>query len=325
MSDEPSARLKEEKLNRREDYELGPIRPKRDVGDLKSKYGTLDNQALQGLPLPQKELFKRLEPFGGKYLNIWKGDRVVILEGPDKGKIGIISAIDGKKAKVTVKDLNRVDIQIPQVFVEKENPDQRPVSTIDGPMDINSVRVVATIPGKDGNLKDVIVKQFVNTNFRKTRSGYSWSRMIPGLDIIVPWPKREKRVVKPKADTPSDTLRIDVDVQSYIPTLLRPPMPRSVIDELRNKFSVFRTRHEPEYIAAKEAEEQAKLDQKKTIKAMRTPLMEAKRKERKMKKKLAKKQKLTPDMWEKIGKTIAAKKGYVGKEDSGPTPEVLPA
>jgi large subunit ribosomal protein L24 len=103
-------RLKEEKLNRREDYELGPLRPKRDVGDLKNEYGTLDNQALQGLPLPQKELFKRLEPFGGKYLNIWKGDRVVILQGPDKGKIGVISAIDGKKAKVTVKDLNKVRI-----------------------------------------------------------------------------------------------------------------------------------------------------------------------------------------------------------------------
>ena len=135
-----------------------------------------------------------------------------------------------------------------------------------------------------------------------------WDRVIPGLDIKIPWPVGEKKAPKEKLDTASDTLRIEVDVKSYIPTLLRPPMPRSVIDELRNKYSVFRTRHEPEYIAKKDAEEKAKLEKKKTIKAMRTPLMEANRKERKLKR-MKGKGKLTPEMLERIGKAIAEKRG----------------
>jgi large subunit ribosomal protein L24 len=152
--------------------------------------------------------------------------------------------------------------------------------------------------------------------------------MIPGLDIKVPWPAKEDKPPKLKEDTPSDTHRIDVDVKTFIPTLLRPPIPRSVIDELRNKFSVFRTRHEPEYIAKKEAEEQEKLEKKKTIKAMRTPLMDAKRKERKLKK-MKGKGKLTPEMLERLGKAIAEKKGLhlkqlaEGAEQS--TPDVLTA
>lgn len=48
--------------------------------------------------------------------------------------------------------------------------------------------------------------------------------------------------------TPSDTLRLDVDTQTWIPTLLRAPLPSVVLDELRGKYSVFRTRHEPEYL-----------------------------------------------------------------------------
>jgi large subunit ribosomal protein L24 len=105
---ENSARERAERRYRREDWELGPIKPKRDVGDWKDKYGTVDYQAIQGLDIYRPDLLKKLEPFGGKYLNIRKGDRVVILEGHDKGKIGIISVIDLKKAKVTVEGLNKV-------------------------------------------------------------------------------------------------------------------------------------------------------------------------------------------------------------------------
>ena len=48
--------------------------------------------------------------------------------------------------------------------------------------------------------------------------------------------------------TASDTLRIDVDTQTWTPTLLRAPLPGTVIDELRGKYSVFRTRHDADYL-----------------------------------------------------------------------------
>lgn len=49
-----------------------------------------------------------------------------------------------------------------------------------------------------------------------------------------------------------DTLRIDVEEETWIPTLLRAPMPGTVIDELRNKYSAFRSRHEESYVAMHE-------------------------------------------------------------------------
>ncbi len=98
-----------------------------------------------------------------------------------------------------------------------------------------------------------------------------------------------------------------METKTFTPTLLTPPMPTSVIDELRNKYSIFRTRHEPEYIEAKIKEDQVKEAKRKTSEQMRTPLNEINRKERKLRKAKGK-GKLTPDMLEKIGQVIARKK-----------------
>ena len=97
-------------------------------------------------------------------------------------------------------------------------------------------------------------------------------------------------------------------------------MPSTVIDELRNKYSIFRTRHDPEYIEAKMKEDQEKEEKKKLAEQMRTPLKEINRKERKMRKAKGK-GKLTPEMLEKIGQLIAKKRQWtleaagVSKED----------
>lgn len=103
---------------------------------------------------------------------------------------------------------------------------------------------------------------------------------------------------------------MDVEAKTFVPSLLTPPMPRSVIDELRNRYSIFRTRHDPEYLEKKQKEEDEKLEKKKLAKKMRTPLNEANRKARKERKKLGK-GKLTPDMLEKIGQVIAGRKNLV--------------
>jgi large subunit ribosomal protein L24 len=128
--------------------------------------------------------------------------------------------------------------------------------------------------------------------------------MIPGLNIKVPWPRKEPKVHEEYA---ADTLRVDVEVRNFVPTLLTPPMPGSVIDELRNKYSVFRTRHDPEYIAAKMKEDEEKEAAKKLSEQMRTPLREVNRRERKLRKAKGK-GKLTREMLEKIGQVIAKKR-----------------
>lgn len=188
-----------------------------------------------------------------------------------------------------------------------DDTDKRPVRSIEKPVPFSSVRLVyPLLDSATGSTQDVIVKKIVNggiwydRHLKQTR----WQRYIAGLDIKIPWPKKE---AKERKDYPSDTLRLDVEIKSFVPTLLRPPMPGSVIDELRNKFSKFRTRHDPEYIEEKIKEEQEKEAKKKMIEQMRTPLKEINRRERKMRKAKGK-GKLTKEMLERIGRVIAQKK-----------------
>lgn len=93
---------------RKEDWELGPLAPRRDVGSLKEAYGTINSQRTRGTLLNEKEKERLLESVGGKYLVFSKEDRVVLLEGRDKGKIGKITAIDAARGECTVEGLNLV-------------------------------------------------------------------------------------------------------------------------------------------------------------------------------------------------------------------------
>jgi large subunit ribosomal protein L24 len=103
---------------RREDWDLGPLAPRRDVGDVKDTYGTIHTSRLRGEELDMK---KRLEvnPSGGRYPTIVKGDRVVLLEGHDKGRIGKISEIDFKRQECTVEGLNMVCLHAGRTTVHR--------------------------------------------------------------------------------------------------------------------------------------------------------------------------------------------------------------
>lgn len=100
--------IRDAKLYRREDWELGPLAPRRDVGDNADKYGTLGQGALRGPLLEKAAREKARECIGGRYMNIVQGDRVVLLDGRDKGKIGKIIAVDTQRCEFTVEGLNMV-------------------------------------------------------------------------------------------------------------------------------------------------------------------------------------------------------------------------
>lgn len=124
---------------------------------------------------------------------------------------------------------------------------------------------------------------------------------MPGQNIKIPWPKLEP---KEKPEYAGDTLRIDMEERTFVPTLLRPPMPEQVIDELRNRYSKFRTRHTAEYIAEKEAEEAEKKARKKAADAMLLPIQEYNRRMRELRRARGQPV-LTEGMLEKIGQIIA--------------------
>ncbi|RDW60805.1 hypothetical protein BP6252_12188 [Coleophoma cylindrospora] len=303
-----SEKILEARKARREDWELGPLAPRRDVGDKKDTYGTINAQRTRGQPLKYEERAEALKTVGGRYLNIVKGDRVVLLEGRDKGKISEVVNTDPARGECTVKGLNMVDVEVPDWMISSEEADKRPVRSMEQPVPLVSVRLVYPLhDSTTGTTRDVIVKKLVNSKIWHDRhTGTTrWSRIIPGLNIKVPWPKTEP---KKHEDNVCDTLRVDVETRTFVPTLLRPPMPGSVIDELRNKFSIFRTRHDPEYIEAKMQEDIEQEEKKKMAKEMHTPLKQVNRRERKLRKAKGKGQ-LTPEMLERIGAVIAKRRG----------------
>lgn len=196
---------------------------------------------------------------------------------------------------------------MPKYMVSPEDPDKRPIRSVEQPVPLTSVRLVFPLTNQEtGITRDVIVKKLVNSRiWHDKHTGHSrWSRIIPGLNIKIPWPKIEPKEHK---NFDCDTLRMEVEQKSFVPTLLRPPMPSSVIDELRNKYSIFRTRHDPEYIEAKLAEDREKEARKKAVEHMRTPLKEIIRRVRKENKKKGR-GKLTKEMLERMGQVIAKKR-----------------
>lgn len=218
--------------------------------------------------------------------------------------------------------VTQVDVAVPAYMLSASEIDENPIRTLEQPIPFQSVRLVYPLKHPEtGVLRDVIIKKIVNTKIwhDKFTGKTKWQRMVPGLNVIIPWPKQEPK--EPAKDNDCDTLRKDVDSKTFVPSLLRAPMPTTVIDELRNKYSIFRTRHDEEYIAAKVAEDQEKEDRKKMAEQMRTPLKDVNRRERKLRKAKGKGQ-LTPQMLRRIGEVMAKKReaiwGTSGLEKQAP-------
>ena len=78
------------------------------------------------------------------------------------------------------------------------------------------------------------------------------TRYVSGLDIEIPWPHYPARHMD---DKEADTLRIEVETRTWTPSLLYEPFPSRVLDELRNPYSKYRTRHDPRWVREREIED----------------------------------------------------------------------
>lgn len=192
----------------------------------------------------------------------------------------------------------------------------------DMPISIGDVRLVHPITDpKTGVTKDTIIKelkgigadmQSENMTLDRWEYGQRWDRVVPSLNIIIPWPE----VKVPKFETHArDTRREAVEDRSFYYNLVSAPMPSTVLDELRNKFSRFRTRHEGWYVAKKEHEEAIKNKKAQTMQSMMSPADEL-HALNKAKKAAAKEPELSNEMLEKLGQIIAETKA-TKLQDSG--------
>ncbi|KAF4342988.1 KOW motif containing protein [Fusarium beomiforme] len=302
--------LQDARRMRQEDWELGPIAPKRDLGF--NGYGMFgegvrSDWSNYGLYRPRPEvLAKRCAWAGGlKQLNLAVSDRVVIMDGPDKGKIDRIKTINVQGGFVTLENCHRA------ISAGMFGNDSRSQPM---PLSIGSIRLVYPITNPEtGVTRDVIINELKaippnmkspNMSFDRWEYGNKWDRIVPGINVVIPWPEVEV----PEFETfDGDTVRETVDNRTFYYNLLSPPMPETVIDELRNKFSKFRTRHEEWYVQQKEAEAAAKEAHKESIKSMQTPLEEFHELQRE-KRAAEGEPELSEEMLEKLGAIIAQRK-----------------
>ncbi|KAF2166806.1 hypothetical protein M409DRAFT_66375 [Zasmidium cellare ATCC 36951] len=299
--------IRQERKNRIHDWETGALAPRRDVGDLAKTYATM---GVYNWQLPEKD--PKDQP---KWIHISEGDRVVMLKGRDRGRIGRVRSVDPKTVAVSVEGLNLVDISIPE-WLKQENQNDRDMATQARSVPLEDVKLVYPLPDpKTGAHRDVIIDRLLPVNRHWDKNLKEWDdgdRVIPGTNMLIPWPEKADPDYE---DHESDSLRISVEEQTFRPFLIRPPMPLSVIDELRGKYSRFRTRHDYDYVVKKEMQEAKESDRKNLIKTMRTPLQELA--DLRAKQRQEQPKELTPEQLAKIGEVIAreqAKGADVAKE-----------
>lgn len=121
--------LKLQALRRaRQDWLLGPLRPNRALGDGEEKYGAVGVRYINRPEIPvhtQKHRNEIREKKGEqlvyplvatalnsneerKYFHIAKGDRVVVIKGREKNKIGTVKEISQHNHNVMISGVNKV-------------------------------------------------------------------------------------------------------------------------------------------------------------------------------------------------------------------------
>ncbi|KAG5983689.1 hypothetical protein E4U55_007438 [Claviceps digitariae] len=302
--------VKDARQARKDDWELGPLAPKRDLGF--NNYGMFNEHVRQdwtanGNHQQKPQLIEQRCAWAGgvRQLCLAPQDRVVILAGPDMNKIDRIKEVQAESGTVTL-ETHHTSLQA-GLF-------GGPIRSQAMPISISSLRLV--YPIKDtttGIIQDMVINQLkaVPPNMQsrymsldRWNYGKKWDRVEPSLNLVIPWPE----VVVPEFETNKvDTTRQQVEERTFYYNLLAPPMPEVVLDELRNKYSRFRTRHEEWYIKKKEQEEAIKKGRAETIKTMQTPLQEYHEKQRELREAQGEPE-LSDDMLEKIGQLMAKKK-----------------
>jgi large subunit ribosomal protein L24 len=202
----------------------------------------------------------------------------------------------------------QANVTIPDAMRNNEIGKVRP---IEGTFPLSAVRLVHPIR-RGGAIKDVVIRELRPHKLQHDRvtGKKNFQRVVPGLNISIPWPKIVPTVHETFA---ADTSRLDVEERTFVPTLLRSPMPGSVIDELRNKYSKFRTRHTDEYIAQKEAEQAAKEARRRSPETMLTPVDEFNRQQRELRRARGQPV-LSTEMLQKIGEVMEARLQSRGTE-----------
>jgi large subunit ribosomal protein L24 len=235
---------KQARQNYKDDWTLGHLAPRRDVGEHTGTYGAVDANVLR-LPERRAEDYKQ-------WFAIGPGDRVVVIKGREKGRIGIVEELDETRESLTIRNMNLHYIILPPSMQKERNQE---IQQFPRDVPIEDVRLVYPLPDPEtGEVKDTVIDKLIHVPthevpykgnrasktameiFRKDQE--RGLRVIQGTNISIPWIPTP--APEPEFHKSSDTEPSARDEITFQPSLLHGPMPLTVIDELRNKYGKFR-------------------------------------------------------------------------------------
>lgn len=144
------------------------------------------------------------------------------------------------------------DYRVPGYAKDEDSGD---IMTYPVPIPIDDVRLVCTLED-NGHQYEVVAKHVHGSGPFLSRSNTSTprhTRYISGENIRIPWPEENK--IDRLKDEDGDTSRKEVEYETWTPSLSLMPFKPSIMDELRNKYSKYRTRHDPAWMEAKKLED----------------------------------------------------------------------
>lgn len=209
-----------------------------------------------------------------KYWNIAVGDTVRVITGPSKGKVGKVQEIQPDRNRLIVSGVNVVKKVLPLFLAQKSGLENQRFEFA-SPIHYSNVQLVGEIPHNaldpraDGPKRTVFVKRVDRGKlfFNKERKLLTWRRWIPGEGLFLPWPRAGVAERNTREHEGIDTPEAALKSQTYLETLHSPPVPETVMDELRNRYSKLGwqkigtprwvARHTPEGVSAEAAESEA--------------------------------------------------------------------
>lgn len=169
------------------------------------------------------------------------GDRVQIISGPHKDKIGRIVDRLGYGNAFRIEGISSKLAIIP---VEAQLSDTEPVFNMPDSFDYKNLRLVSTIQGADGKNEDVAIHS-VSLGRRKVYDSLG-NRYIKERfathdpSIVIPWPSNQPE----KVDTENPnkacfaTQGEDVEARTYFPASIRDgPLPLYAVSQVTNVYS----------------------------------------------------------------------------------------
>ncbi|KAH7094778.1 hypothetical protein FB567DRAFT_459422 [Paraphoma chrysanthemicola] len=155
--------------NAKEDWQLGPLRPNRAIGDNAKKYGALTATQVQKPDIPiqtqrnrnEARLKRGLDPEyplvveDQKYFHIVPEDRVVVTEGPEKGKIGVVQDVVERTHEVIIKGINMHNYDSDIFGTTSEDLGPKRMSEV--PIPIANIRLVTPYEFKEYSRAGVLV------------------------------------------------------------------------------------------------------------------------------------------------------------------------